>query len=307
MARIIRSPWLTAVVPMVWGTTYAITTELLPPGRPLLAATLRALPAGLVLVAATGVLPKGRWWWRSAVLGALNFTVFFAMLFTAAYRLPGGVAATVGAIQPLLVMGLASLALGEGLVPRKLVAGLAGVAGVALLVLGDGATLDGVGVAAGLIGAASMATGSTLIQRWGRPVGGLAFTGWQLTAGGLLLLPIALVGEGLPATVTAANVAGWFYLATVGGVLAYVLWFRGIQMLGAQRATFLSLGSPVMATIVGFVLGDQLTGRQILGGATVLASVAVAQIPARARRSVALDRQAQSPQQVGEAPAVAVR
>ena len=128
-----------------------------------------------------------------------------------------------------------------------------------------------------------------------------------MTAGGLLLLPIALVGEGLPATVTAANVAGWFYLATVGGVLAYVLWFRGIQMLGAQRATFLSLGSPVMATIVGFVLGDQLTGRQILGGATVLASVAVAQIPARARRSVALDRQAQSPQQVGEAPAVAVR
>lgn len=302
--------WLTALVPMIWGTTYAITTEFLPAGRPLLAATLRSLPAGLVIIAATGVLPQGRWWWRSAVLGALNFTVFFAMLFTAAYRLPGGVAATVGAIQPLLVMALASWVLRERLVARKLLAGLAGIAGVALLVLDGDAGLDPVGVVAGLVGAASMATGSTLVQRWGRPVGGLAFAGWQLTAGGLLLVPIALVGEGLPASVTLANVAGWLYLATIGGALAYAIWFRGIQLLGAQRATFLSLLSPVVATLIGFGLGDRLTGRQLLGGLTVLASVGVAQLPARrARRalggSAALDRQVEPAEQVDQAVAVA--
>lgn len=42
---------MTALAPLVWGTTYLTTTELLPPGRPLLAAALRALPAGLLLVA----------------------------------------------------------------------------------------------------------------------------------------------------------------------------------------------------------------------------------------------------------------
>ena len=45
-----RSPILlvTAITPAVWGTTYAVTTEFLPPGRPLLAGLLRALPAGLL-------------------------------------------------------------------------------------------------------------------------------------------------------------------------------------------------------------------------------------------------------------------
>ncbi|WP_249044498.1 hypothetical protein [Crossiella equi] len=75
---------LTALAPAVWGSTYLVTTELLPPGRPLLAAVLRALPAGLLLVALTRRLPRGDWWWRSFVLGALNIGVFFALLFVAA-------------------------------------------------------------------------------------------------------------------------------------------------------------------------------------------------------------------------------
>jgi drug/metabolite transporter (DMT)-like permease len=78
--------------PAVWGTTYIVTTELLPPGRPLLTAALRALPAGLLLLAVTRRLPHGDWWWRAAVLGTLNIGAFFALLFISAYRLPGGVA-----------------------------------------------------------------------------------------------------------------------------------------------------------------------------------------------------------------------
>ena len=72
---------VTALAPLAWGSTYAVTTQLLPPDRPLLAATLRALPAGLLLLLATRKLPRGSWWWRAAVLGALNIGVFFALLF----------------------------------------------------------------------------------------------------------------------------------------------------------------------------------------------------------------------------------
>ncbi|MFC7110354.1 EamA family transporter [Nonomuraea rubra] len=117
---------MTALTPAIWGTTYLVTTELLPPGRPLLAAVLRALPAGLLLVAITRCLPRGIWWWRALVLGALNIGVFFALLFVGAYRLPGGVAATVGAIQPLLVALLSAGLLGERLTWRTLVAAVAG-------------------------------------------------------------------------------------------------------------------------------------------------------------------------------------
>ena len=111
---------------------------------------------------------------------------FFALLFFAAYRLPGGVAATLGATQPLVAAGLGALLLSEPLRRHLLIAGVAGMLGVGLLVLRADAELDAVGVIAGLTGALSMATGVVLTKRWGSPVPLLAFTSWQLIAGGVL-------------------------------------------------------------------------------------------------------------------------
>ena len=62
---------------------------------------------GLLLLLLMRRLPARRDWGRVLILSALNIGVFQALLFVAAYRLPGGLAAVVGAIQPLLVMGLA--------------------------------------------------------------------------------------------------------------------------------------------------------------------------------------------------------
>src|SRR4051812_35318416 len=86
---------LTAAAPAIWGSTYIVTTELLPPNYPLTVALLRALPAGLLLLLIVRQLPERAWWGRIFVLGALNFSILWAMLFVAAYRLPGGVAATI--------------------------------------------------------------------------------------------------------------------------------------------------------------------------------------------------------------------
>jgi len=215
---------VTALAPAIWGTTYAVTTELLPPDRPLLAAVVRALPAGLLLVALTRRLPQGIWWLRALVLGFLNIGAFFALLFIAAYQLPGGVAATILGMQPLLVAGLASGLLGERLPLRTTIAAAAGVGGVSLPVLRADARLDGPGGAAAVGGAVVMATGVVLSKRWSSSAPLLATTGWQLVAGGLLLLPAALLVEGAPpATLSSANVAGYGYLAIIGAALAYPL------------------------------------------------------------------------------------
>ena len=104
---------LTAVAPAAWGTTYIVTERLLPPDRPLFAATVRALPVGLVLLALLRRRPHGIWWWRALVLGACNIGLFFPLIFLAAYQLPGGLAATVQAASPLAVMAMALPALGE--------------------------------------------------------------------------------------------------------------------------------------------------------------------------------------------------
>ena len=278
----------TALAPSIWGTTYVATTELLPPDRPLLAATARALPAGLLLVAAARRLPQGIWWWRSLVLGALNIGVFFALLFVAAYRLPGGIAATIGAMQPLLVAVLAVGLLGERVSLRTTLAALAGVAGVSLLVTRADARLDGLGVAAAVASAFVMALGIVLNKRWPSPASLAATTGWQLTAGGLLLAPVAVLVEGPPPPgLTAANVAGYAYLSVVGSALAYALWFRGIRDLSSTSASFLVLLSPLVATVIGLLALDQgLTPAQALGALVVVGALVAAQLPSapRARR-----------------------
>jgi probable blue pigment (indigoidine) exporter len=270
---------MTALAPAIWGTTYLVTTELLPPGRPLLAAVVRALPVGLALVVLTRRLPRGMWWWRAAVLGILNIGAFFALLFVAAYRLPGGVAATILATQPLLVAGLATGLLGERLSLRTTLAGAAGVAGVSLLVLRADARLDGLGIAAAVGGAVVMAAGVVLSKRWPSPAPLLATTGWQLVAGGLLLLPVATLVEGPPpASLSIANLAGYGYLTIIGAALAYALWFRGIRALSPTKVAFLGLLSPLVATTLGWLaLNQELTAAQTLGALVVLAAIVAAQ------------------------------
>jgi probable blue pigment (indigoidine) exporter len=275
----------TALAPAIWGSTYFVTSSYLPHGYPLTVAMLRALPAGLLLLAVVRRLPQGIWWFRAFVLGALNFSFFWAMLFVSAYRLPGGVAATVGAIQPLIVIVLSRLVLGRPIKALAVAAGLVGMAGVGLLVLTPGAALDPIGVVAGLAGAISMACGTVLTRRWTPPVSSLTFTAWQLTAGGLLLVPVALIAEPALPPPTLENVLGMAWLSLIGAALTYILWFRGLARIEPSAASSLGFLSPVVATLLGWLaLGQVLTPAQLCGFAMVLASVWFSQrvsMPAR--------------------------
>ncbi|MBB3388706.1 putative blue pigment (indigoidine) exporter [Rhizobium sp. BK275] len=269
---------MTAIAPAIWGSTYFVTTSFLPQGYPLTVAMLRALPAGLLLLLIVRKLPTGIWWGRAFILGALNFSFFWAMLFVSAYRLPGGVAATVGAVQPLIVIALSRLFLGKPIRFLTVVAGLIGMSGVAFLVLSPKAALDPVGVAAGLAGAVSMAFGTVLTRYWQPPVSSLTFTSWQLTAGGILLVPIALLLEpALPAP-SATNILGIAYLGLIGAAFTYLLWFRGLSRIEPSAAASLGFLSPVVATLLGWLaLGQSLTPTQLSGFVMVLVSVWLSQ------------------------------
>ncbi|MGP9601708.1 EamA family transporter [Brachybacterium sp. AOP42-E1-35] len=275
---------LTAIAPITWGTTYLVTTELLPPDHPLWSGALRALPAGLLALAIGRALPHGHWWWRSLLLGTLNIGAFFPLLFLAAYLLTGGVAGVFGATGPLLVAVLAAVLLRERPTVRRLIWGVLAVLGVAATVLGPDAALDPLGILAGIGGVASMAVGTVLSKRWRPPVGPIAFAGWQLTAGGLIILPLALAVEGTPPALDAQATMGFAWLALVGGLLAYVLWFRGLGQMPAGSAAFLPVLSPLVAAVLGFlVLGEQLTAVQLGGFALALIAVVAAQGSRRAR------------------------
>jgi probable blue pigment (indigoidine) exporter len=181
--------------------------------------------------------------------------------------------------------------LGERPARRALIAAAIGVAGVSLLVLRSSAALDPIGIAAAAAGTLVMSLGTVLGRRWGTPEGFprrttalLALTGWQLTAGGLLLVPVALAVEGLPPALTTGNLAGFGYLTLAGTALAYFLWFRGVTSLAPTRVTLLALLSPTVAAVLGWgVLDQALSAGQLLGGVAVLGAVLLGtSAPARA-------------------------
>jgi probable blue pigment (indigoidine) exporter len=254
---------LTALAPAIWGSTYLVTTEFLPAGYPITLAVLRALPAGLLMLALTRCLPPRDWLGRVLILGGLNFAVFWTLLFVTAYRLPGGVAATLGAIQPLIVIFLASALLGTAIHAIAIAAALSGAVGVALLVLGPEAALDPIGVVAGL---------------WQPPVSALIFTAWQLTAGGVILLPLALWFEPPLPTLTMTNIGGLVWLGLIGSALSYWLWFRGIARLDPGASSMLIMMSPMTAVLIGWAwLGQGLTLLQAFGAVVVFGAVWISQ------------------------------
>ena len=193
-----RWPLLTAVAPVAWGSTYIVTEQFLPPDRPMFAAVMRALPAGLLLLAVRRELPHGDWWWKAVVLGVCNIGMFFPLLFLAAYHLPGGLAATLQATSPLAVMALAWLVIGERAGTVRVLAAIAGLAGVCLLVLRNPGGVDMLGLV-GVFGSVVVsALGFVLIKKWPAPVPMLTLVSWQLVVGGLVLVPVALLVEGPP-------------------------------------------------------------------------------------------------------------
>jgi probable blue pigment (indigoidine) exporter len=125
-----------------------------------------------------------------------------------------------------------------------------------------------------------MGVATVLTKRWGHPEGMStpAFTGWTFLLGGLTLLPFTLIIEGLPDRLSARNVGGLVYLVLLSGIVAYALWFWGLERLPASSVTFLSLINPVVAAVLGWVVLDQrLNGWQLLGALVVLVSVVLGQ------------------------------
>jgi len=188
---------------------------------------------------------------------------------------------------------LAVAVLNEKLLFWRLAWAVTGAAGVGFVVLGRSAGMDLVGVLAGLAGTASMALGVVLTKKWGRPAGvrPVAMVGWQLTAGGLFLLPLTLVVEGFPPVFDARAVGGYLWLGLVGGLLAYAVWFWAIGRLPVTRASLLGFLSPLMAASLGVLLkGETFGPLQTLGLVLAFGAMLLGQLGGFRRRGLGTRR-----------------
>ena len=127
-----------------------------------------------------------------------------------------------------------------------------------------------------------MAAGTVLSRKWQPDVSALSFTAWQLTAGGLLLLPIALMLEPSLPALSLTNLMGLAWLGLIGAAATYALWFRGIARIGPGAVSMLGMISPLTAMVLGWLwLNEGLTMVQLSGALVVLASVWAGQVATR--------------------------
>lgn len=269
---------LTLLAPVSWGTTYITVTEFLPRGHPLFIASMRVLPAGLALVLAATIWspwrPRGHQWCQTVTLAVFNFGIFFPLLIVAIHRLPGGVAAAVGGIQPLLVAVVTRLLIGDK--PRRfdIAIGSAAVFGVALVVIRPGASIDPVGVLAAIGANISFSIGVVLTKRFPAPGNRLAATGWQLLMSSLIVIPLAILVEGAPPALSARNIGGFAYLSLAATGLAFVLWFNGIRQLPTPAPPLLGLAAPITGAALGWlILGESLSPLQVAGFIITIAAI----------------------------------
>jgi probable blue pigment (indigoidine) exporter len=262
---------VTAIAPVAWGTNYFVTHEYLPAGHPLYGAVFRALPAGLLLLAVARRLPRGVWWWRSVLLGICNMGAFFALIYLASQLLPVSLASTIMSAAPFTMALFGWALLAERPTVLVLTGASAGIAGVVLLLGAGTAAVDLRGVAASVAALVMSSCGYVLAKKWGRADGPIATTAWQLVAGGLVLIPFAVLVEGAPPRLDLPAVGGFAYVGLVATALAFTAWFAGLRHLSAATVGLIGLLNPVTGVLLGvLVAGEVLTVRQVLGLGLVL-------------------------------------
>ncbi|WP_438855811.1 DMT family transporter [Agromyces sp. M3QZ16-3] len=278
METIWRPVVVTAIAPIAWGSTYWVTREFLPPDAPLWGSVFRALPAGLLLFALRPRRPRGAWWWRAGVLGALNVGVFFALIYLVAQLLPTSIATTIMATSPAAMMVLARLFAGERLRLVPLLGAGLGIAGVALLLAGGGGRAAPLGIGASVLAMLLSSLGYILAKRWRGGTDILSITSWQLLAGGLLLLPTAFVVEGAPPMPDGPGLAAFAYVSVIATAVAFAAWFAGLARLPAGTVGLVGLLNPVAGVLLGvLVAGERLEGWQLVGLAVVLLGIVLGQ------------------------------
>jgi probable blue pigment (indigoidine) exporter len=278
MEATVKWSLVAAIAPVAWGTNYFVTHEQLPAGYPLYGAVFRALPAGLLLLAAARRWPSGQWWWKSLVLGGLNTSVFFTLVYIAAQALPTSLASMIMATSPVVLMLLAWLINAERPGSAALIGAVIGIGGAGLMLMTSAARVDLIGVIASVAAMALSSLGYILAKRWAGEVDVLASTSWQLTWGGLLLLPAAVLVEGAPPVLGVNAILSFTYVTVVATAIAFAAWFAGLKHLPAGTVGLIGLLNPVTGVLLGtLVAGDGLNGQQVAGIALVLIGLLLGQ------------------------------
>ena len=274
---------------LIWGVPYffirVAVKELEPAvvvfGRTSLAAVVLLYLANRV----DGLRPTLRHWKPVTVFAILEMAVPWILLTTAEQHIASGLAALIISSVPIFG-ALAAFALGDrgALRPVRLAGIALGIVGVTLLVGND---LSGEGappwwsVGFVVVVCICYATAPFIITRKLADVPSLGVIAVSLSIVTVIYLPIAAIS--LPSTMPSGKVtASVVALALVCTGLAFVVFFRLIDEIGAARATVITFVNPVVAVTLGAVfLDEELSVPILIGFVLVLSGCWLATRPGR--------------------------
>jgi len=278
-----------ATIYFVWGSTFLAIRVGVREVPPLLLAGMRFLLAGAALYGWMRLrgtpAPSRQEWGAATLLAVLIFVLDYGLLFWAERRVPSGVAAVVMAIIPVF-MAISEIIImkTQRLTARLAVALLVGVAGVAVLVsrtvsFGD-APIDPVGACALIVASISWSVASALTRKMPLPAAKAMSSGAQMLAGGVLLtITAGLLGEFHGFHVQVVSDKAWLalaYLTVAGSIIAYTAYVWLIHHESPTKVGTYAYVNPIVAVVVGYLLGGEAIGpRTVVGALCVLVSVVV--------------------------------
>lgn len=207
--------------------------------------------------------PTWRAWRRQAVLGVLCQAGYLVLVFEGvSHGVPGGTAALIAAVQPLLVATVAGSLLGEHSPPLAWVGMLLGLVGVGVVVSGDLGVSQAPAWAYLLLTAGMLClAGGTVLGRRIRPPESLLDTlMMQSVVTAVVLMGLALgFGQATPpADPDFWRAVAWLIvLASFGGYVMYI--FVAERQGATVVSTLLFLTPPTTMFWVYLMFGDQIT------------------------------------------------
>ena len=292
-----------ATVYVIWGSTYlaiAYVVETLPP---LLAAGVRFVIAGLLILGflvardrgsrkpgrSRLAVPRAVEWRTAIIVGGLLLLGGNGMVSVAEQSVPSGLAAVLIATVPIW------MTLFDALLTRRRPSALAGIGlgvgmlGVAILLFPTQGVseLDPVGIGLLVLAAVSWAIGSIYARHGPLPQNQLMGTGMQQLAGGGVILVAALLvgdfGRFDPGQVSTASWLGLVYLIIFGSLLGFTAFVWLLHHVPVTTASTYGYVNPVVAVALGILVrGEQLTPRTIVAAALIIGAV-VAMVTGRPR------------------------
>lgn len=278
------------LITLIYAVCYVTIKAGLAFAPPLLFAGLRALIAGISLLAITIVLhqplvPNPRQWLHMGALALTATTMTYAGMFLSPGRVGAGIASVLGNVQPLVIIILAGVFLGERLTPGKLAALLLGLIGVYFIVSPSLNVTDNsgaLGLILALAASVGSACGSIIFKTMKSQQQLFTITAWQLIVGSLPLFVGSLAIERDVKVVWNGEFLGLLlFLALIGTSFTSVVWYWLVQREDVGRLSISLFLVPLLGLAIAVVtLGEELSLLKAVGVFIALVGVGIAMIEA---------------------------